>query len=82
MYLRMIRGKWIVIREDKTEWSDTVHESVENVTVSVWMGFSGLESGRGGKGVSTGLLVGKPPGKLDGIERCEDEALSAAGVFV
>ena len=46
------------------------------------MGFSGLESGRGGKGVGMESLVGKPPGKLDGIERREDEALSAAGVFV
>ena len=32
MYLHVIRGKWIAIKEDKAERSDTVHESGENVT--------------------------------------------------
>ena len=34
MHLRMIRGRWIEIREDKSEWNDTVHESDENVTLT------------------------------------------------
>ena len=32
MHLHTIRGKWIAIKEDKIERSDTVHESNENVT--------------------------------------------------
>ena len=32
MYLHMIRGRWIAIKGDKTERSDTVHKSDENVT--------------------------------------------------
>ena len=37
MHLHMIRGTWIAIEEDKTERSDTVHKSGENITGRIYI---------------------------------------------